>query len=72
MAAKIDTRLKADNRPFALRTYEPAVLRAALKKMYLIRRFEEGAEDSYMRGMIHGTMHLCIGQEASAVASAWN
>ena len=37
--------------------------------MYLIRRFEEGAEDSYMRGMIHGTMHLCIGQEASAVAT---
>ena len=69
MAAKIDTRLKADNRPFAIRTYEPATLRAALKKMYLIRRFEEGAEDSYMRGMIHGTMHLCIGQEASAVAS---
>ena len=32
--------------------------------MYLIRRFEEGAEDSYMRGLIHGTMHLCIGQEA--------
>ena len=69
MAAKIDTRLKADNRPFAIRTYEPATLRAALKKMYLIRRFAEGAEDRYMRGMIHGTMHLCIGQEASAVAS---
>ena len=35
--------------------------------MYLIRRFEEGAEDSYMRGLIHGTMHLSIGQEASAM-----
>ena len=35
--------------------------------MYLIRRFEEGAEESYMRGLIHGTMHLSIGQEASAV-----
>lgn len=69
MAAKIDTRLKADNRPFAIRSYEAATLRTALKKMYLIRRFEEGAEDSYMRGMIHGTMHLCIGQEASAVAT---
>ncbi len=32
--------------------------------MYLIRRFEEGAEDSYTRGLIHGTMHLSIGQEA--------
>lgn len=58
-----------DNRPFAVRTYAPAQLREALKRMYLIRRFEEGAEDSYMRGLIHGTMHLSIGQEASAMAT---
>ena len=58
-----------DNRPFAIRTYAPERLREALRRMYLIRRFEEGAEDSYMRGLIHGTMHLSIGQEASAVAS---
>ena len=58
-----------DNRPFAIRTYAPAALREALKKMYLIRRFEEGAEDSYTRGLIHGTMHLSIGQEASAMAT---
>ncbi|MDC0116212.1 thiamine pyrophosphate-dependent dehydrogenase E1 component subunit alpha [Octadecabacter sp.] len=37
--------------------------------MMLIRKFEEGAEDSYTRGLIHGTMHLSIGQEASAVGS---
>ena len=42
-------------------------LREALKKMHLIRLFEEGAEQQYMRGHIHGTMHLSIGQEASAV-----
>ena len=42
-------------------------LREALRKMLLIRRFEESAEDAYMRGLIHGTMHLSIGQEASAV-----
>ncbi|MDP0930021.1 thiamine pyrophosphate-dependent dehydrogenase E1 component subunit alpha [Paracoccus onubensis] len=58
-----------DNRPFAIRKYDAARLRDALRKMYLIRFFEEGAEDSYMRGLIHGTMHLSIGQEASAVAS---
>ena len=57
------------NIPFAIRTYAPEVLREALKRMYLIRRFEEGAEDSYMRGLIHGTMHLSIGQEASAMAT---
>ena len=44
-------------------------LRGALSKMHLIRKFEEAAEASYMRGLIHGTMHLSIGQEASAVGS---
>lgn len=58
-----------DNRPFAIRQYAPEVLREALKKMYLIRRFEEGAEECYTRGLIHGTMHLSIGQEASAMAT---
>ena len=61
--------VSADNRPFAIRTYSADHLREALRRMYLIRRFEEGAEDSYMRGLIHGTMHLSIGQEASAMAS---
>ena len=55
------------NLPFAYRHYSAAQLKEVLRKMYLIRRFEEGAEDSYMRGLIHGTMHLSIGQEASAV-----
>jgi len=58
-----------DNIPFAIRHYSPAQLSGALKKMCLIRRFEEGAEESYTRGLIHGTMHLSIGQEASAVGA---
>ncbi len=57
------------NKPYAIRTYSAEQLKDALKKMYLIRKFEEGAEESYMRGLIHGTMHLSIGQEASAVGS---
>ena len=57
------------NLPDALRTYSRDSLVEALKKMYLIRKFEEGAEESYTRGLIHGTMHLSIGQEASAVGS---
>ena len=44
-------------------------LRLALSRMHLIRKFEEAAEASYMRGLIHGTMHLSIGQEASAVGT---
>ncbi|WP_417525513.1 thiamine pyrophosphate-dependent dehydrogenase E1 component subunit alpha [Marinovum sp.] len=57
------------NIPYAIRSYSPERLRHALLQMYLIRKFEEGAEDSYTRGLIHGTMHLSIGQEASAVGS---
>jgi pyruvate dehydrogenase E1 component alpha subunit len=40
-----------------------------LRLMYETRAFEEQAEKSYMLGKIHGTMHLSIGQEASAVGS---
>ncbi len=40
-----------------------------LLQMYEVRAFEEQAEKSYMAGKIHGTMHLSIGQEASAVGS---
>src|SRR5689334_3461028 len=60
---------EATNQRAFYRHFEPGALKEALRRMYLIRRFEEGAEDSYTRGLIHGTMHLSIGQEASAVGS---
>ena len=59
----------SQNKPFAIKRYSRDELAAALRKMHLIRKFEEGAEDSYMRGLVHGTMHLSIGQEASAVGA---
>jgi TPP-dependent pyruvate/acetoin dehydrogenase alpha subunit len=40
-----------------------------LKVMVTIRAFEEKAEELYTLGKIHGTMHLSIGMEASAVGS---
>jgi acetoin:2,6-dichlorophenolindophenol oxidoreductase subunit alpha len=49
--------------------FTPEELKEAFRRMCLIRRFEEGAEEAYMRGNIHGTMHLSIGQEASAVGA---
>ncbi|MFB2553687.1 thiamine pyrophosphate-dependent dehydrogenase E1 component subunit alpha [Ensifer soli] len=58
---------EASNLPFLFQNYDRAALLEALRKMHLIRQFEEGAEESYMRGLIHGTMHLSIGQEASAM-----
>jgi len=37
----------------------------ALLYMWKIRKFEEAVEDLFGRGMMHGTMHLSIGQEAA-------
>ena len=53
--------------PFA--GLDPAQLEDMLHQMLLIRAFEETAEELYFQGMIHGTMHLSIGQEGSAVGS---
>jgi pyruvate dehydrogenase E1 component alpha subunit len=61
------TAASLSNMPEVYRRLPVPALHEALRKMYLIRRFEEGAEQAYMRGLIHGTMHLSIGQEASAV-----
>ena len=40
-----------------------------LQRMCEIRYFEEKAEDLYIRGLVHGTMHLSIGMEAGSVGS---
>ena len=53
----------------ALAALNDETLKAALSRMHVIRKFEEVAEASYMRGLVHGTMHLSIGQEASAVGA---
>lgn len=44
-------------------------LKEMLLQMYLIRAFEEEADELYARGKVHGTMHLSIGQEAMAVGA---
>jgi len=44
-------------------------LKEMLLQMYLIRAFEEKADELYALGKVHGTMHLSIGQEAMAVGA---
>lgn len=39
------------------------------KKMWLIRLFDEKIEDLFAKGTMHGTTHLSIGQEATAVGA---
>ncbi len=67
MSATAVSTPKVINRPRIYDRLSSAQLREALRKMHLIRRFEESAEDAYTRGKSYGTMHLSIGQEASAV-----
>jgi len=43
--------------------------RKLLRQMHLIRAFEEQADQSYIEGKVHGTIHVSIGQEASSVGS---
>lgn len=40
-----------------------------LRQMQLIRAFEWKADQLYAQGKVHGTMHLCIGEEATAVGA---
>ena len=61
--------LSRSNLPEIYQRLSTEELTEALRRMRLIRAFEEGAEQAYMRGLIHGTMHLSIGQEASAVGA---
>lgn len=40
-----------------------------LRTMYRIRAFEEKVDELFMRGEMHGTTHLSIGQEGTAVGA---
>jgi len=46
-------------------------LLAMYSEMVLIREAEEKVQSLYMKGLIHGTTHLCQGQEAVSVGAAW-
>src|ERR1700682_5838077 len=46
-----------------------AQLRFMLSTMYRIRAFEEKVDELFMRGEVHGTTHLSIGEEATATGA---
>ncbi|QNN53862.1 thiamine pyrophosphate-dependent dehydrogenase E1 component subunit alpha [Nocardioides mesophilus] len=50
---------------------DAATATSTLETMWLIRRFEEAVDDLFARGLMHGTMHLSIGQEASATGTCF-
>ena len=46
---------------------DPTMLARFYEQMLLIRKFEESLTDIFQKGLLHGTIHCCIGQEAVAV-----
>ncbi len=44
-------------------------LKELYKELWLIRYFDEKVDQFFAKGMIHGTTHLCVGQEPSAAGS---
>lgn len=44
-------------------------LQSAYRRMCLIRAFESRVNDLFVQGIVTGTTHLCIGQEACAVGT---
>ncbi len=61
--------LEQDNMTAVLHELPKDKLASMLEKMFLTRYFEENAEALYARGLVHGTMHLSIGMEASPIGS---
>ncbi len=45
---------------------DPELAARVIGTMWRIRLFEEAVDELFARGLMHGTMHLSIGQEASA------
>ena len=41
-----------------------------LRRMFFLRRFEERVDSLYRQGLVHGPVHLGLGQEAVAVGAA--
>ena len=53
----------------AKKTYDKAFLGDMYKKMQSTRKFEERVQWLFAQGMVHGTTHLGIGEEATAVGT---
>lgn len=47
----------------------PDKLKGLYKELWLIRYFDEKVDQFFAKGLIHGTTHLCVGQEPSASGS---
>lgn len=64
-----DLQIAPDRAKELLETIGAEQAQEMLERMLLIRAFEEKCEELYALGKVHGTMHLSMGQEATAVGA---
>lgn len=69
--SKSKTKTAVDKREAILKELGQETANEILRTMLTIRAFEQKAEELYMLGLTHGTMHLSIGQEASALGASY-
>lgn len=51
--------------------YEKSFLLALYERMLLVRFFEERVNSLFLEGRLHGTAHLCIGEEAAVIGTGF-
>src|SRR2546421_3666831 len=69
MADRVIAAVEGQGEPAPRPLPEPAVAREWLRRMLLIRRFEERAGEMYAKAKIGGFLHLAIGEEATIVGA---
>jgi TPP-dependent pyruvate/acetoin dehydrogenase alpha subunit len=52
-----------------LAAYSDALLSEIYRRMYLIRHFEQKVNELFLKGIMPGTIHLSLGQEATTVGA---
>jgi pyruvate dehydrogenase E1 component alpha subunit len=55
----------------ALLRQDRAFLEKVMERMMLVRKFEDAVLALFKKGKIHGTTHLCVGEEATGVGSVF-
>ncbi len=62
-------RLPDPPEPTSLAAYTPELLGEIFQRMYLIRHFEQKVNELFLQGIMPGTIHLSLGQEATTVGA---
>ena len=52
-----------------MQTYDKSFLMKMLENMWTVRKFEETAADSFLKGEVKGNVHVCLGQEGAVVGA---